>query len=1401
MDSGNLFADLISEDLAKKLKLPISGSQKTVGTAAANGKVIILGRAQSFRLYLEGISEAVTINPYVVKDLAHPINLGQSFLRTHNADMSFRTEGTQIRIKNSATLLSPSNIPLTKPTIDSRIKVVLDKLKEQGGNPSIGNEDILDMRIQHLEEQVPEQVPGVNYASHKKTMIWSDTRTRVCNMEKVLLKKGHLTVVKLERGREGHPAQPPKKPENSVHFFPKQDNKFLNTRKLFIHPGSYSRTGNTVNVLISNFGEQDVYLPKACYVGQVSEAEGQVKAELNVLDHRPPELLTEAELVERRSYIIELLKLDENPIFNGKSEMKAEVVQIFLDNWDAISVNDADYGRTNLMKFHIEIPKGSKPVRDRMRPLNPIQEKDLKRQIDDWLEAKVIEPSMSPWASCLVPCKKKNSDKLRWAIDYRKVNELTVKDAYPLANIESNLHKLADTKFFSTLDSAGAFHTLPVHEEHRDYTAFNTPMGQYRFCRLPFGLANAPAAYSRLVQMALDRLPPGFALGYIDDIIIHSRTLEDHISHIRQVVEMHVQCGMRLNLRKCILVQPEVEYLGHLVSAQGVRMIPSYVQRILDWPLPSTGKELRSYLGFIGYYRSFIKEFADLTYEMNKMKTATQLEWTDSTKAKFEKLKSCFKDGPLRGYPQYDNPEPFYLDSDYSATNMACVLSQKQNGKEVFLGCVAKKCSKPESNYSSHKGEMASVIIGLKRFENILRAKKFVIRTDSQCVKFMNTMKEFRGIWARWQCFLASFNFTLVHRAGSKQVNADALSRMPGLPEEVDPQPLEPNEPLHDVDDIYHVDKPVLVTGLTHHDLKHELGKDSITSTILQFVKKGCKPDKEQRKTLSSTGMSFVNVFECLQETDGILYYQPPELNGVSTPRRICLPTKLYNLAFQMCHSDPSGVSGHFGMNNTYRKMRSRFYFPQMYHYISARINNCVPCITKRSTVPKAEHRQHREQLSYFGQRVYTDVVGPLTAAPFQGKLCKYFLTIQDGFTRYLVATPIEDQLTSTIVTALVDKWIYVHGVMETLHSDNGSNFSSNLFREVMQRLGITKTFTPIYSPQGDRVERAHRILGDVLRSDRRFEAKQWPNKLYAALLAYNSTVNRLTGVSPFEAVYGRPVSLPVDLVFPFQRKEGVSWSNYMENFKLKFSQLCERMCKIQRTGLMRDNARFQARSPPAFKVGDACYYFLARVKRGLSRKLTSRWIGPWKVVRVISDSLVVIHPIGTWCQNPKEVSAIINRLRKVDPQLSLSVTNPSRRQCIDLEAISDDLDEFSEYLSYQDDFEDEDGTDPMGPQAPLPNLDPPGSGPPLLSQDSVTESSPEEINAQREAIPTSQEDAEPPQLEAEQEDPDSMVPRDQGSIGSESNSSRQSLPVRNALAIARMHIHQQMTNPYGRKK
>ena len=206
---------------------------------------------------------------------------------------------------------------------------------------------------------------------------------------------------------------------------------------------------------------------------------------------------------------------------------------------------------------------------------------------------------------------------------------------------------------------------------------------------------------------------------------------------------------MKLKLKKCKVLQTEVEYLGHLVSEEGICMIPGYVQRILEWPLPSTGKELKQFLGFIGYYRGFIPQIADLTYEMNQMKKENKLVWTPEVQEKFETLKRSFNKAPLRSYPDYGSAKPFILDTDFSSTNLAAILSQEQDGQERFIGACARKCNRAEFNYPSYKGVMDAVIMGLRKFEHILRFKKFIIRTDSRCIQFLDTIKEVKGIFAR----------------------------------------------------------------------------------------------------------------------------------------------------------------------------------------------------------------------------------------------------------------------------------------------------------------------------------------------------------------------------------------------------------------------------------------------------------------------------------------------------------------------------------------------------------------------------------------------------------------------------------------------------------------------------
>jgi len=219
---------------------------------------------------------------------------------------------------------------------------------------------------------------------------------------------------------------------------------------------------------------------------------------------------------------------------------------------------------------------------------------------------------------------------------------------------------------------------------------------------MPFGLSNAGACYSRLIALVLQYLPTEYVRAYLDDIIVFSKGKWEHVDQLRRVLEIHRQFGMKLKLSKCKILKTEVEYLGHLVSNAGIRMVPEYAQKILEWPLPKAGKQLKQFLGFIGDYRSFIPDVADLTFEMNDMKKENKLKWTPEVIRKFEKLKERFSEQPLHSYPDYSSDKPFILNTDFSKTNMAAILSQEQNCEERFIGACARKCNQSEQNYPSH---------------------------------------------------------------------------------------------------------------------------------------------------------------------------------------------------------------------------------------------------------------------------------------------------------------------------------------------------------------------------------------------------------------------------------------------------------------------------------------------------------------------------------------------------------------------------------------------------------------------------------------------------------------------------------------------------------------------------
>ena len=1265
VDTGNLSYSLMDARFAKKIGLETT--EAPVKLKAANGSSIpVVGIARkNVPIFLENIPTPLIIRPLVVSGLSFPLNIGSNTLTQNKVALDFSTAPTTLRTKGYSTPLETADRPLLQPSLDVRFKKVQDRCREAG----VREEDHAciytrlnrpDVDFVHSLQDVP---PLPEQPSPSEGVFrFMETRYRVYNTEtlEIPAKTARLCTVSLDVLQRHHPKNP------TIYFAPDVNSRALLQKDLLGHEGVYQVIQNTAQVLISNLGDSPTILRAGTRVGTTRPL-GSLEPPLTEVNHMGTDDcehettdeeieksidITQEPFKSQYNYVKQNLKLKESL----SVEYKEKIIRLFVHFFDVISTGGNDLGHTPLGVCEIKLKPDARPFKSTVRPLNPTQVSDLRRQIKEWTEAEIIEPCVGPWSSPLVPVRKKDSQQFRWAIDYRKLNMMTVEDVFPLPRLEETIQKLAGSAVFSCLDSAGAFHAVPMDPASRELTAFCSPLGLYQFKRMGFGLKNAPSIYSRIIEKALAHLPGHFHLSYLDDVIVHSPDLDQHIDHLRQVLRAHLLAGMKLKLSKCHIAQEEVTYLGHQVSKNGVQMMPSYTERILAWPLPQTPADLRSFLGVCGYYRGFMPDYSTLTSEMEAMKNKKTLTWTPVMRAKFQELKRQFSNPPIRTFPDFSpSGGRFILETDWSKIAKAAVLLQEHpDGIERFIGACAHKCSPAEANYSSNKGELAAVIMGCRKWEHILSYKPFLIRTDSSAVTWLHNMKEHRGMYSRWLDTLSLFSYQIQHKPGRKNVFADALSRRPDHPVEA------VDEDDKEILDVYHVDiqdevlqepHPVSQT-VTTADWKRFVGKDTTLSTVIKRVKSGQPFSKEEKKQLSMEIKQYTAKWAQLRVRDDLLYLVEPRPFG--RIERLCIPADQFHRVFHWAHKNP--YSGHLGEQKTLQRIVDRFYTPHLQARVQEYIHNCVDCLQKRKTAPRPTHPPYTRRLTSFGQTIFIDLVGPLGISRDGENEYSSVATFLDGYTRYLVAVPVKDQTAPTVAQALLDHWVAQHGVPLAIHSDRGSAYTSSLWKTLMSLLGIHHTVTPPYTPEANRVERVHRTLGSLLRSDSGGPPQDWVQKLRPASLAYNTMIHRVTGVSPYYAVFGRQCVLPLDLVMCLpvqasQSEQDRDPTRYTIDLREKFRAIYQYMEKNQDSYIARQNARpDKTLDHQRVDVGDIVYYYSLRAQPGLVRKLQRKWLGPYVVTRTISPSLVIIRPRDHLHDDRYVVPAVVNRLVKIDP-------------------------------------------------------------------------------------------------------------------------------------------------------
>ena len=439
--------------------------------------------------------------------------------------------------------------------------------------------------------------------------------------------------------------------------------------------------------------------------------------------------------------------------------------------------NKWDIGRTEIIKHRILTECPPILIKSRRQPVHyEIQIEEIIKNLE---ENNIIKKCESPWNSPIVCVKKKESNEIRMCLDFRQLNKNTVRPAFPIPNINEMLDSLHGSQYFSSIDLGNAYYQVELEDESKEKTAFSTRYGQYCFNRMPFGIAAAPSTFQNLMSIIVGDMMWKEALVYLDDILIFSKTIEEHKIRIEKLFKRIDASGLKVNPEKCKFLVPELKFLGHIISNYGIKTDMSKIDAIKEFKTPTCIKHLRSFLGLANYYRKFIRDYSKIAKPLEELIGCKnkKLIWTEKCKISFDSLKDKLMKAPILGHPDFK--KTFILDTDASFDSIGAVLSQyDENGKEIIIAFGSKAMSKHEIGYCITRKELLSIYYFTQHFKHYLYGKKFILRTDHKAITFMMTTKKpITAQFQNWINFLSSLDMKLEYRKGGLHNNADALSR------------------------------------------------------------------------------------------------------------------------------------------------------------------------------------------------------------------------------------------------------------------------------------------------------------------------------------------------------------------------------------------------------------------------------------------------------------------------------------------------------------------------------------------------------------------------------------------------------------------------------------------------
>lgn len=913
---------------------------------------------------------------------------------------------------------------------------------------------------------------------------------------------------------------------------------------LVVSPGllhlAAGKTTERVSVEIVNLANHAVTIPAKSTLCEVYHAK-QVPSEQVEVDSQIADTATCMKVGEPKS---DSVKGDDNFLqqFEGSLQQhlscaQREEAKSVLGRWrEVFSQHDLDLGHATKVKHRIRL-KEDTPFKERSRRIPPAMIEEVRQHLKEMLDLGVIRRSESPYASNIVLVKKKDGS-LRFCIDLRRLNSLTVRDAYALPRIDDTLDALGGACWFSTLDLKSSYWQVELAEEDRHKTAFTVgPLGFWECNRMPFGLTNAPATFQRLMESCMGDLYLSYCLLYLDDIVVYSKTYEEHVVRLEAVFQRLKDQGLKLKPSKCEMFQKSIKYLGHIISEEGVATDPEKIDVVRKWPTPKAVTELQSFLGFVGFYRRFIKDFASIARPLHdaiqqagvkkhprgKQRQTAPLVWGPAQQEAFEKLVERCTTTPVLAFADFT--KPFRLHTDASFEGLGAVLYQESEGRDRVIAFASRRLSKAELNYPVHKLEFLALKWAVtEKFNDYLYGHKFMAYTDNNPLTYAFTSAKLDAAGHRWVSQLANYQFDITYRSGKTNIDADALSRIK-WPEDLASQitsqsvaavleGVQVDNPLIEAvscsQQVIPGDESVNCTGLEDIDWASLQGEDDTIATVMKVIEGQADVEPVELEPIQVRNL--LRVKKTLVVRDGILCRK--RQTKEETRYVMVLPKVQRRRALEGCHDQV----GHMGRERTLSLLRDRFYWPGMVKDVTDYVSSCDRCLRRKAPV------QQRAPLVSITTTQPLEMVclDFLTIEPAKGGI-ENVLVITDHFSRYAQAYTTRNQTAVTTARVLFENFVVHYGFPARIHSDQGRNFESTVIKELCKLAGVQKSRTTPYHAMGNgQVERFNRTLLEMLGTLDSEQKSDWKRYVPSLVHAYNAMEHESTEYSPYFLMFGQ---------------------------------------------------------------------------------------------------------------------------------------------------------------------------------------------------------------------------------------------------------------------------------------